>query len=65
MNLNKLVEFLVWILVACICIYVVHLVIGMLALPAAVRTIAMLIVGVVFLIFILQRLGIIGGGGTT
>ncbi len=54
-----MLELLVWLLVMALVIYVVHLVIGMLALPAPVRTIVLLIVAVVFLLLILRKLGVV------
>ena len=53
-----IIALLVWFLVAAIVIYVVNLVVGMLALPREVKIIAMLIVGVIFLLIILQHLGV-------
>ena len=53
-----LVSILVWLLILAIIIYVVVLVLNMLPLPPPVKTIAALIIGLVFLIVLLQHLGI-------
>lgn len=56
--MNQLISLLIYLLVAAIVLYAVHLVIGMLALPAQVKTIALIIVGLVALLWILNTLGI-------
>ena len=53
-----IVSLLIWLLVAGIVIYVIHLIVGMLALPAQVKTIVLIIVALVFLIVILRMLGV-------
>ena len=58
-TLSGLVPILVALLVFAIIVYVVHLVLGMLSLPPQVRMIALLILGVVFLIYLFQMLGLI------
>jgi len=55
-----LISFLVALLVIAVILYCVNLVIGMLALPPAVKTIALLIVGLLGLFYILGLLGIGG-----
>jgi hypothetical protein len=56
--MNELIQLLIYMLIGGIVIYVVNLVIGMLALPAQVKTIVLIIVGLVFLLWILNVLGI-------
>jgi hypothetical protein len=56
--MNELIQLLIYLLIGGIVIYVVNLVIGMLALPAQVKTIVLIIVGLVFLLWILNVLGI-------
>lgn len=53
-----LVSFLVYLLILAIVIYVVVLVLNMIPLPQPVKTIALLIIGLVALIFLLHALGI-------
>jgi hypothetical protein len=45
-------------LIGGIVIYVVNLVVGMLALPPQVKTIILIIIGLVFLLWILRVLGV-------
>ena len=60
-----LITFLVTLLILCIVIYVLNIVIGMLTLPPQVRTIALLIVGIIGLVILLQSIGVaIPGIGT-
>jgi hypothetical protein len=54
-----LISLLVWLLIFAIVIYVVYLILGMFTLPPKVREIACLIIGVIFLLVLLQRLGFI------
>lgn len=54
-----LVSFLIWLLILALIIYVVFLVLGMLPLPAAAKQIITIIIGVIFLLVLLQRLGIV------
>lgn len=53
-----LIEILIALLLLCVVVYVVNLVIGMLALPPQVKTIALIIVGLVFLFYLLDTLNI-------
>lgn len=53
-----MIELLVTLLIFAIIIYVVNLIIGQLALPPVVKTIAFLIIGLVFLFYLLSLLGI-------
>lgn len=55
--MDSLLYLIVYLLVAAIIIYVVNIVIGMLSLPAQVKAIVLIIVGLVFLIWILRTLG--------
>lgn len=56
--MDGLLLLVVYLLVAAVLIYVVNLVIGMLTLPAQVKTIILIIVSLIFLIAILRMLGI-------
>lgn len=50
-----LLSFLIWAVVACVVIYVIKLLLDMIPLPPPVKTIIYLIVGLIFLLFILNR----------
>lgn len=54
-----MVELLVSLLILAIVIYVVYLIIGMLNLPPTIKTIVYLIVGVIFLVVLLDRTGLL------
>jgi hypothetical protein len=54
---GSLVSLLIWLLILCVVIWVVYLLVGMLPLPANVKTIVCAILALIFLIVILQRLG--------
>lgn len=56
--MDSLLNLIVWLLVAGILIYVINLVISMLTLPAQIKTIILIIVALIFLVFILRQLGI-------
>ena len=56
--MNDLLYLIVYLLVGALLLYVINIVIGMLELPAQVKTIALIIVGIVFLVWILRTLGI-------
>lgn len=56
--MGSLLQLILYLLVAGILIYVVQLVLGMLAIPQQIKTIILIIIGLVFLIFILRVLGI-------
>lgn len=53
-----LISLLVTLLVIALVIYVINLVIGLLELPPAVKTIALIIVGVIALLYILNLFGV-------
>lgn len=57
-----MIEFLVTALIACVVIYVVYLVVGMINLPAPIKNIVYLIIGVVIIIWLLQHFGLYSGG---
>lgn len=57
-----MVEFLVTLLLVAVVIYVINLVIGMLSLPAQAKTIAYIIIGVLFLLWLLDFLGLYSSG---
>ena len=52
-----MIALLIWLLILLIVLYVVKLVIDALPIPDNIKTIALLVVGLVFLLLILQRLG--------
>jgi len=56
--MNEFIQLIIYLLLAGILIYVVQLVLGMLAIPSQIKTIILIIVGLVFLIWILRMLGI-------
>lgn len=56
--MTDLLQLLICLLIAGIVIYVVQLLINMLALPSQVKTIVLIILALVFLIWILRVLGI-------
>lgn len=62
MNTKALVRVLVWLLVLALVIYACWLVIGLLGLPGEVKTIVVLILGVVFLLMVLNKFGILDEG---
>ena len=53
-----MIEFLITLLLIAVVVYVIHLIIGMLALPPQVKTIAYLIVGLVALFYLLSYFGL-------
>lgn len=53
-----MIEFLITVLILCIVIYVIYLVLGMIQLPAPIKTIVYLIVGLILLIAVLNYTGI-------
>lgn len=53
-----MIELLVSLLILSIVIYVVYLIIGMLSLPPQIKTIVYLIVGVIFLVILLDKVGL-------
>lgn len=54
-----LISLLVWLLIAALVIWCVYLVIGMLPLPAPIKQIVCVILGLIFLLIILSHLGIL------
>lgn len=56
--MDNLLQLLIYLLVAGVVIYVVYLILGMIAIPSPIKNIIYLILGVVFLIWILRTLGI-------
>lgn len=54
----SLISILVWLLVFGIIVYAVFLVLGMLPLPQPIKTIIVLLIAVVMVIWLLARLGI-------
>lgn len=55
---SSLINLLIWLLVLAIVIYVVYLILGMLPLPGNVKTIATLVLGLIFLLILLNHLGL-------
>lgn len=53
-----MIEFLVSMLILCIVVYVIYLVLNMIQLPAPIKTIVYLIVGLVLLVAILNYTGV-------
>lgn len=53
-----LITLLVTLLVIALVVYVINLVIGLLGLPPAVKTIALIIVGIIALAYILNLIGV-------
>lgn len=53
-----MIEMLVGLLILALVIYMVHMIIGMLNLPAQVKTIAYIIVGIVVLLYLLRLFGL-------
>jgi hypothetical protein len=54
-----LVSLLIWLLVFAVVIYVLYLILGMLPIPEPVKTILLCVVGIILLIVLVQRLGLI------
>ena len=57
-----MVKTLVSLLVLCIVIYVIYLILNMIQLPAPIKTIVYLIVGLVLLVWLLRYFGIMDSG---
>lgn len=53
-----MIELLVGLLILAVVIYVMYLIIGMLSLPPQIKTIVYLIVGIIFLVILLDRVGL-------
>lgn len=58
-TLQALIQLLVYLLIFCVVLYAVKLALDMIPLPAQVKTIVWLIIGVVALIILLSMLGIL------
>ena len=56
--MSELLTLLIYLLIAGVVIYVVNIVVGMLSLPPQVKTVVLIIVALVFLLWILRVLGI-------
>ncbi len=56
--MTGIVELIIYLLLIGLLIYVVQLVLGMLALPAPVKTIILIILAIVLVFWLLQTLGI-------
>jgi hypothetical protein len=56
--MDALLTLLIYLLIAGVVIYVVNLLIGMLTLPGQVKTIILIIVSLIFLVWILRTLGL-------
>lgn len=52
-----LINLLVWLLILAIVVYVVYLILGLLPIPQPVKTIACLVIGLIFLLVLLSHLG--------
>jgi len=59
MAIEGLVSLMIYLLLAGILLYILYWILGMLSLPPQVRTIVLLIIGVVFLIYLLRTLGLV------
>jgi len=57
-----MIELLITLLILAIVVYVVYLIIGMLNLPAPIKTIVYLIAGLIVLLVLLDRLGLFSIG---
>ena len=55
--MSELLTLLIYLLIAGVVIYVVNIVVGMLSLPPQVKTIALIIVALIFLVWILRVFG--------
>lgn len=53
-----MISFLVTLLILALAVYVIKLVIDMLPLPSVVKTIALIIVGIIALVYLLQTVGV-------
>ncbi len=58
LSVSFLISLLIALFVIAIILYVVNMIIGMLALPPQAKTIAYLIVGLIFLVWLLNTLGL-------
>jgi hypothetical protein len=55
---NELINLIIYLLLAGVLIYVVQLILGMLAIPSQIMTIILIIIGLVFLLWILRAVGV-------
>lgn len=55
-----MIALLVWILVAIVVLYVVKLLVDYMELPQPIRTVVLLVVGLIFLLWLLSQLGLFG-----
>lgn len=56
-SISGLVPLLVWLLVLALVIYVVFLVVGMIPIPEPAKKIVTVVIGLIFLLLLLDRLG--------
>lgn len=56
---TSLISLLIWLLILACVIYVVFLILGMLPIPAQVKTIITVILGLIFLLVLVERLGLL------
>lgn len=54
-----LVSILIWLFVLAVVVYVVFLILGMLPIPEPIKTILLCIVGLIILLLLVQRLGLL------
>lgn len=54
-----LISLLIWLLILAVVVYVVFLILSMLPIPEPIKTIICIIIGLAFLLVIVQRLGFI------
>jgi hypothetical protein len=55
--MDSLLQLLLYLLIAGVVLYCVQLVLGLIAIPAQIKTLILIIVGVVLLVFMLRALG--------
>lgn len=58
-----MIELLIWLLILALIVYVVFLILGMLPLPYPARQIVTLILAIIFLLVLLERIGLLSGRG--
>lgn len=58
-----MIGLLIWLLIAVVVMYIVYLIASKFILDTTLRTIALLIIGLIFLLIILNQLGLLGGMG--
>lgn len=58
-----MISLLIWLLIAVVVMYIVYLIASKFILDTTLRTIALLIIGLIFLLIILNQLGLFGGLG--